>query len=45
MNWNIVLAILLIGGAIIMAILTDGVLLPISLPVAVYGLQKLGIQP
>ena len=45
MNLNMILAILLIGGAIIMAILTGGALLPISLPVAAYGLKMLGIQP
>ena len=45
MNWNIVIAVAMVAVAVLMAILSYGVLLPISLPFVAYGLKMLGIEP
>jgi hypothetical protein len=44
MNWaNLILSIGIITVAVILAIFTDGMFLPASLPMTVYALQRLGI--
>jgi hypothetical protein len=35
----------MIAAAVIMALLSGGVLLPVSLPFLAYGLKMLGIEP
>lgn len=45
MNWlNIALGIIILIVCIIAVIFSEGLLLPILLPIAFWGLQKLGIK-
>lgn len=44
MNWvNLVFSISIIAFAVILAIFTAGLSLPVSMPMAVYALQRLGV--
>jgi hypothetical protein len=46
MNYlNILFAAAIIVAAIIMAIMTGGLLLPVSMPLTAYSLKLLGIEP
>jgi hypothetical protein len=42
---NILLAIGIIGFAVVLALLTEGLFLPASLPMTVYALQMVGVVP
>lgn len=41
---NVVLGVLLIAGSIGLALLTEGLFIPVALPLAIYGLKLLGVN-
>ena len=44
MNWaNLVFAVGIIIAAVLMAIFSEGIFLPASIPMTVYALQRLGV--
>lgn len=46
MNYlNVLFAVAIIAAAVLMALFTDGLLLPASLPMMAYSLKLLGIEP
>jgi hypothetical protein len=44
MNMNFILGILVVAVAVGLAIVTDGLFLPVCLPLALYGLNLMGVQ-
>jgi hypothetical protein len=45
MNWtSVILGVVILAICIAIAIFTEGIALPIVLPLAIWGLQKMGVK-